>query len=127
MMYAEPTPAGEQPSSLKPGQILASRYRIHGFLGQGAVGEVYEAEDLELGGRVAVKVLRSALAQDERVVRRFKQEIQLTHRITHPNVCRTYDLVYHQKPGQPVRVFLTMELLHGETLEALISRQGRPG
>jgi tetratricopeptide (TPR) repeat protein len=125
MMYAEPTPAGEQPSSLKPGQILASRYRIHGFLGQGAVGEVYEAEDLELGGRVAVKVLRSALAQDERVVRRFKQEIQLTHRITHPNVCRTYDLVYHQKPGQPVRVFLTMELLHGETLEALISRQGR--
>jgi eukaryotic-like serine/threonine-protein kinase len=125
MLYAEPTSAGEQVSSLTPGQILASRYRIHGFLGQGAVGEVYEAEDLELGGRVAVKVLRSDLAQDERVVRRFKQEIQLTHRVTHPNVCRTYDLVYHQKPGQPVRVFLTMELLHGETLEALLSRQGR--
>jgi serine/threonine protein kinase len=111
---------------LTPDQILVGRYRVCAFLGRGAVGEVYEAEDLELGGRVALKILRPEIARDERVVRRFKQEILLTHRVTHPNVCRMVDLVHHQgsAAGEPVRVFLTMELLRGETLEDLIVRQG---
>ena len=112
--------------SLSPGRILAGRYRVRAFLGRGSVGEVYEAEDLELAGRVALKILRAELARDERVVRRFQREIQLTRRVVHPNVCPMYDLVHHQGPagGEPVRVFLTMELLRGETLEELILRQG---
>ncbi|HEX7180920.1 MAG TPA: serine/threonine-protein kinase, partial [Thermoanaerobaculia bacterium] len=118
--------AGEISSSLASGQILAGRYRIAAFLGAGAVGEVYEAEDLELGSRVAVKILRPGIAGDDRAFRRFKQEIQLARRVTHPNVCRTYDLVYHREPaGGPSRVFLTMELLRGETLADRLARRGR--
>src|SRR6185295_589703 len=106
---------GFQGFSLAPGLVLASRYRVVSFLGRGAVGEVYEAEDLELGEEVAIKVLRPEIARDERVLHRFKREIQLARRVTHPNVCRVFDLVYHfgeTGPGAaPERVFLTMELL----------------
>src|SRR6185295_5233773 len=109
--------------------VLASRYRIVSFLGRGAVGEVYEAEDLELGGEIAVKVLRPEIAGDERVLQRFKREIQLARRVTHPNVCRVFDLVHHhgeEGSGAPAeRVFLTMELLRGETLEQRLAREGR--
>jgi tetratricopeptide (TPR) repeat protein/TolB-like protein len=121
--------------SLAPGEVLAGRYRIDAFLGRGAVGEVYEAFDRELGEAVAVKILRPEIARDERALQRFKREIQLARRVTHPNVCRAYDLVYHvstrtgeEPPGEPpAQVFLTMELLRGETLEQLLARQGRMG
>jgi serine/threonine protein kinase len=118
--------AGRTSSALTSGQILAGRYRVGAFLGRGSIGEVYEAEDLELAGRVAIKILRPELARDERVVRRFQREIQLTRLVPHPNVCRMVDLVHHQDTaaGEPARVFLTMELLRGETLEDLIVRQG---
>ncbi len=105
--------------------MLAGRYRIVAFLGQGAVGEVYEAEDLELGERVAVKALRPEIARDESVLLRFKQEILLAHRVTHPNVCRTFDLVYHSEQDTERSVFLTMELLRGETLAERLARSGR--
>ena len=110
--------------SLEPGEVLAGRYRIAGFLGQGTMGEVFEAEDLELGERVAVKALRPEISRDEGLLLRFKKEILLGHRVTHPNVCRTFDLVYHE--GQDGRrVFLTMELLRGETLAERLARTGR--
>ncbi|HWN43808.1 MAG TPA: serine/threonine-protein kinase, partial [Thermoanaerobaculia bacterium] len=110
--------------SMEPGEVLAGRYRIAGFLGQGTMGEVFEAEDLELGERVAVKALRPDIARDERLLLRFKKEILLAHRVTHPNVCRTFDLVYHEaREGR--RVFLTMELLRGETLAEHLARTGR--
>ncbi|HWM95258.1 MAG TPA: tetratricopeptide repeat protein [Thermoanaerobaculia bacterium] len=111
--------------SLEPGEVLAGRYRIAGFLGQGTMGEVHEAEDLELGEHVAVKMLRPEIGRDERLLLRFKKEILLAHRVTHPNVCRTFDLVYHDAPGFGRRVFLTMELLHGETLAERLARTGR--
>jgi len=125
--------------SLAPGEVLAGRYRIAAFLGRGAVGEVYEAFDQELGDAVAIKILRPEIARDERVLQRFKREIQLARRVTHPNVCRVFDLVLHTgtasstisesgeaAPGSPRgQVFLTMELLRGETLEQLLARQGR--
>lgn len=119
--------------SLAPGEVLAGRYRIAAFLGRGAVGEVYEAFDRELGEAIAVKILRPEIARDERALQRFKREIQLARRVTHPNVCRAFDLVYHvstrigeEVPGDPPdQVLLTMELLRGETLEQLLSRQGR--
>ncbi|HEY7214870.1 MAG TPA: protein kinase, partial [Thermoanaerobaculia bacterium] len=120
---------GVRPASLAPGRVLASRYRIVSFLGRGAVGEVYAAEDLELGGEIAVKVLRPEIAGDERVLQRFKREIQLARRVTHPNVCRVFDLVHHhgeEESGAPAElVFLTMELLRGETLEERLAREGR--
>ncbi|HEY9421889.1 MAG TPA: serine/threonine-protein kinase, partial [Thermoanaerobaculia bacterium] len=104
--------------SLEPGQILAGRYRIAALIGRGAVGEVYEARDQELNEPIAVKILRPQIAGDEQVLRRFRREVQLARRVTHPNVCRVYDLV-----AGP-RVFLTMELLRGETLSDRLERGG---
>jgi tetratricopeptide (TPR) repeat protein/TolB-like protein len=116
---------GGRPPSLAPGQVLADRYRIVAFLGRGAVGEVYEAQDLELDEPLAVKILRPQIAGDEQVLRRFKREVQLARRVTHPNVCRVFDLVYHSgEPPQDSRVFLTMELLRGETLADRLERAG---
>src|SRR6185369_14336476 len=120
--------AGDRMPMLGIGQILAGRYEVAAFLGHGAVGEVYEAEDLELGERIAVKILHPGIAGDEQMLRRFKQEIQLARRVTHPNVCRTYDLVYHREPAPPDAparpwVFLTMELLRGETVEERLARE----
>ena len=96
--------------------LLAGRFRIVRLIGRGGMGEVYEAEDLDLKARVALKTLRSEIARDERALARFKQEIYLARKITHPNVCRTFDVAYHHAPGGEAIVFLTMELLQGETI-----------
>ncbi|HEV2851947.1 MAG TPA: tetratricopeptide repeat protein [Thermoanaerobaculia bacterium] len=119
---SDPRHDGRAPA-LAPGRVLASRYRIVSFLGRGAVGEVYEAEDQELGDRIAIKILRPEIAGDERVLQRFKREIQLARRVTHPNVCRVFDLV--RPPEEDGGAFLTMELLLGETLEQRLDREGR--
>jgi len=88
------------------------------------MGEVYEAEDLELrGDHVAIKTILAANANDQTAVEQFKREIQLARKVTHPNVCRIFDLVYDQRPEAPV-AFLTMELLNGETLAKLIEKSG---
>ncbi len=116
------SPAGA--FALAPGQLLAARYRIVRPLGRGAVGEVYEAEDLELGGRVAVKILRPEIAGSAHILQRFKREIQLARKVTHPNVCRVFDLVYHTPPEGAGLAFLTMELLEGETLAERLARKG---
>jgi tetratricopeptide (TPR) repeat protein len=125
-------PASRRPHvpSLPPGQVLAERFRIVAALGEGGMGEVYEAFDLELGEPVALKTLRPEHAKDERALELFRNEIQLARRVTHVNVCRTYDLFRHRAPaseGAPgVEIaFVTMELLRGETLAARIRRQGR--
>lgn len=123
-MIAEPPLAVTPPPTLGAGEVLAGRYRIVACLGQGSVGEVYEAEDLNLRQRIAVKVLRPDVTQDERILRRFEQEIQLACRLSHPSLCRTYVLGHH-RGLQGTRVFLTMELLRGETLEDRLARRRR--
>ncbi len=115
-----PAPGGATIVTLAPGQLLAGRYRIVVGLGRGAVGEVYEAQDLELDERVALKILRPEIAGSDRTLQRFKREIHLARKVTHPNVCRVFDLVYHGELA-----FLTMELLEGETLADLLARRGR--
>jgi serine/threonine protein kinase/Flp pilus assembly protein TadD len=109
------------------GQTISGRYRIVQSLGHGGMGEVYEAEDLELKERVALKTLLPAIAADERMIARFKQEIQLARKISHPNVCRVFDLARHPADGSSPEtiVFLTMELVEGETLAARLQREGR--
>src|ERR1043166_102013 len=74
-----------------PGQIFASRYRIVSLLGRGGMGEVYRADDLKLGQRVALKLLtlQSAVSNP---IERFVTEVRLARRIAHPNVCRVYDI-----------------------------------
>lgn len=114
-----PPAAGE----LAPGERLAERFRIVGFLGQGGMGDVYEAEDEEVGGRVALKTVRAEIASLPGALERFAREIHLARKVTHPNVCRIFDISHHGHGAARV-TFLAMELLAGETLEARLRRGG---
>src|SRR5690348_7330325 len=82
--------------ALPEGARVAGRYHIVRFLARGGMGEVYEADDLELGERIALKTLRtlggSQGSSESRAIDRFKREVQLARRVTHPNVCRIFDL-----------------------------------
>jgi eukaryotic-like serine/threonine-protein kinase len=105
---------------LADGAVLAGRFRVVRFIARGGMGEVYEAEDLVLKDRVAVKTIRPDVANDARTMERFLREVHLARTVTHPNVARTFDIF----PDGPV-TFLTMELLSGETLAHRIARTGR--
>src|SRR5262245_48223223 len=98
-----------------PGTILADRYRIIGLLGRGGMGEVYRADDLKLGQPVALKFLPRALASDPVQLERFFSEVRITRLVSHPNVCRVYDIGEYD--GQH---FLSMEYIDGEDLASLI-------
>ena len=111
------------PPAISPGQLLAGRFRIVQSIGRGGMGEVYEAEDLELREHVALKTVRREIATDL-TMSRFKREIHLARKVTHPNVCRIFDL-FHEGAGAERITFLTMELLKGETLHQRIQRTGR--
>src|SRR6185295_786574 len=107
-------------------QLVAGRFKIVRLIGQGGMGAVYEAEDQELGGHIALKTVHPEATIDPRTVERFKQEIYLARKVTHPNVCRIFDLFHHQAlPSDDEIVFLTMELLPGETLAQRLRRAGR--
>jgi tetratricopeptide (TPR) repeat protein len=111
------------------GDVLANRFRVVRFIGRGGMGDVYEAEDLELGERVALKTVRPEIAHLDGAIDRFRREIQLARKVTHPNVCRIFDVFRHRPEatagasswgaaGGPGEItFFSMELLVGETLE----------
>jgi serine/threonine protein kinase/tetratricopeptide (TPR) repeat protein len=116
-----PIDFGELAGCLEIGTVLSQRFRIHRFLGKGGMGEVYEAHDLEINTDVALKTLRNEIASDLEALARFKNEIALTRRITHPNVCRTFDIAHHRNDTMENGtlgeiVYITMELLDGITL-----------
>ncbi|HET8645990.1 MAG TPA: protein kinase, partial [Vicinamibacteria bacterium] len=129
-LAADPTPlrgplAGGS-GAFQADDVLAERYRIVRFLARGGMGEVYEAHDHELRERVALKVIRSEIARDERAMERFRREIALARKVTHGNVCRTFDIEHHRHQ-RGVTAFVTMELLEGETLADRLRRAGRLG
>src|SRR5688572_7460545 len=112
-------------STFGPGDLICDRFRVVRFIARGGMGELYEAEDLELGERVALKTIRPEIAADERVNQRFRREVQLARKVTHPNICRIFDLFQHAPAAGPAVAFVTMELLEGETLAARLKRHGR--
>jgi serine/threonine protein kinase len=112
--------ASESPAVFSPGEKVAGRFRIIRFLGQGGMGQVYQAEDEVLGGLVALKTVRPEIASDKQTFERFKQEVRLAKEVTDENVCRVYDLDHHNVPP-----FITMELVEGETLSARLRREGK--
>ncbi len=122
----DPDPAGSPPV-FSAGQSVAGRYRIIRFIGRGGMGEVYEAEDGDMKIRVALKTLLPAIADDAAMIGRFKQEIQLSRKVAHPNVCRVFDLNRHPPDAPPgaTTFLLTMEFLEGETLADRLARDGR--
>jgi len=113
-------PPGPLPPALAVGATVAGRYRIDRFIGRGGMGEVYQAHDGLLHERVALKTVSATLSDDAAAVRRLRREVQLARRITHPNVCRIFDLGEERD-----LVFLTMELIEGETLRQRLLARGR--
>jgi len=103
-----------------PGRLLAGRYRIIALLGRGGMGEVYRADDLTLGQPVALKFLPEDASRDETLLERFRNEVRLSRRVSHPNVCRVYDV--GEVDGH---TFFTMEYVDGEDLASLLRRIGR--
>ncbi|MBZ5724045.1 MAG: serine/threonine protein kinase [Acidobacteriia bacterium] len=103
-----------------PGTMLAGRYRIASLLGRGGMGEVYRATDLTLGQAVALKFLPETMARDEHALARFYNEVRMARQVTHPNVCRVYDI------GQVEGLhYISMEYIDGEDLASLLRRIGR--
>jgi len=116
------TPVGAviaEEGRFRAGALFANRFRIVARLGRGGMGEVYRAHDLELGQAVALKFL-TALRSDERARTRLRTEVRLARQISHPNVCRVYDI--GEAHGE---LYLSMEFVDGEDLSALLKRIGR--
>lgn len=102
--------------------IVAERFRIRRFLGQGGTAQVFEAYDLALDQRVGLKVVRPDAPVNLKATRDLKDEVRLARRVTHPNVCRTFDVFSH--PSAPGALVVAMELLEGETLAQRLRRRG---
>ena len=109
-----------KPVRFAQGDLIAGRYRIVRFIAQGGMGEVYEAEDVTLGERIALKTVSAERVGDARADEYFRRELLLARRVTHPNVCRLFDVGVHGETR-----FLTMELLLGQTLAQRIKNGGR--
>jgi serine/threonine protein kinase len=103
-----------------PGTLLAQRYRIVSLLGRGGMGEVYRANDLLLGQTVALKFLPAQWTSDEAKLARFRNEVRIARQVSHPNVCRVYDI--GEAEGS---TYLSMEYVDGEDLASLLRRIGR--
>ena len=116
-------PRDDQTTRFTPGTLVAGRYRIVSPLGKGGMGEVYRADDIRLGQPVALKFLPAALAADSSRLERLVDEVRIGRQISHPNVCRLYDI--GEAAGHH---FLVMEYVDGEDLASLLRRIGRlPG
>src|SRR5215472_5151324 len=124
MAVGVPTPDAAR-SNFSPQDVISRRVKVVRFIGRGGMGEVYEAQDLELRVRVALKAIRPEVSSDPVTISRFRHEIQLARKVTHPNVCRIFDLGHHRLSSGVEITFLTMELLEGETLAEHLRRQGR--
>ena len=104
---------------LAPGTLLAGRYRITTLIGHGGMGEVYQAYDVTLEQVIALKFLPRHLQADRRALARFHREVSLARKISHPNVCRVFDVVYAEGLA-----FITMEYVAGDDLRGLLDRIG---
>ena len=113
------TPSASRPreSRFTPGSMLADRFRIVALLGKGGMGEVYRADDIKLGQPVALKFLQ---VTDSAALERLYREVRLGRQVSHPNVCRVYDVTewegFH---------CISMEYIDGEDLASLLRRIGR--
>jgi zinc protease len=98
---------------------LAARYELLEEAGRGGMGVVYKAKDRETGEIVALKILKPEIAADRVAAERFINEVRLSRRITHKNVCRVYEFT---RAGSTA--YLSMEYVEGESLRALLERIG---
>lgn len=107
-----------------PGDIVLGRFRIVRPIGRGGMGEVYQAEDLQLG-TIALKTIRHTIMSSPDVYERFRQEVQLARKISGKQVCRIHELfLLPASGGHPATAFLTMEYIEGLTLSEKLQKDG---
>ena len=104
---------------LSNGQIIGGRYEIVKSIGEGGMANVYLANDKILDRKVAIKVLRGDLANDEKFIRRFQREAQSVANLSHPNIVEVYDV--EEEEGQH---YIVMEYIEGKTLKQLLQKRG---
>jgi serine/threonine-protein kinase len=103
------------------GDILDGAYKLTRLISEGGMGTVYEAVQMRLGRRVAVKIMAPELAENAEALARFRREVEVTSQLSHPHVIQLLD--FGTAPtGQP---YLVMEYLEGEDLEQRLARVGR--
>lgn len=107
------------PDAFATGSLFAGRYRIIEEIGQGGMGKVYKAFDTKVQEKIALKIIRPEIARDRTVIERFRNELKLARQITHPHVCRVFDI--GEDGGTP---FLTMEYVPGKNLALMIRMTG---
>jgi hypothetical protein len=118
--HIDAAPYADAEGRLLPGVRIAERYRIVTLLGRGGMGEVYRADDVKLGQPAALKFLPIAVQRNPHHLARLLDEVRLARQVSHPNVCRVYDLGEWQR-----RQFLSMEFIDGEDFASLLKRIGR--
>ena len=130
---SDPIPHAQEPTVLRssdaplssrerftPGTLLADRFRIIAPLGKGGMGEVYRADDVRLGQPVALKFLPPSLEADRERLQRLYGEVRVGRQVSHPNVCRLYDIAEFEGLH-----FIAMEYIDGEDLGSLLRRIGK--
>jgi len=109
-----------EPAALQVGERLLGRFEVLSFVARGGMGEVYRAKDHDLDDVVALKTIAHTMMDDDEAFGRFKREVQLARKVTHPNVCRILEFGVHRRSSsQDARAtvpFLVMEFLHGKSL-----------
>jgi eukaryotic-like serine/threonine-protein kinase len=105
---------------LQPGSVFANRYKIIKVLGEGGMGAVYKAQDLELERELALKIVRPELSNNPEILQRFKQELILARQVTDRNIIRIFDL----GEAQGIK-FITMEYVEGQNLHQLLKQRGK--
>jgi serine/threonine protein kinase len=107
--------------SLPVERTIDNKYRLEKLIGRGGMGAVYEATDLRLNRRVAIKIMLGNMFGDRTALRRFEREAQASARLNHPNIITVYDYGAIRTDG----AYLVMELVRGTTLRSELQRLGR--
>src|SRR5271156_765388 len=117
----------DESARFRPAQLIANRFLVVRFIARGGMGEVYEARDQFLqGASIALKIIRPEIDGDSATSSRFEQEVILARKVVHSNLCPIYEIFRCEQPAPPF-LFLTMRLLQGETLDACLKTDNKPG